>query len=347
MASRGVAILPEGMSQERFDWLDEWCANPAEDVIRTHGTESNVKEIYDACNELALDPGNFVLNQFAEFGNHLGHYRVTGRAFGHVFETVRDEFKRQGRDLNLAAFTSATGSAGTIAAGDRLKEEYGTKIVAVEALECPTMLENGFGEHNIQGIGDKHIPIIHNVMNTDVDVAAISDKSTDELDALFNTEIGRQYLVQRKGVPAEIVAALEHFGFSAICNVLATIKTAKLLDLGPDDAILTVATDGAALYPSERAKLLATRYGNEFTVTDAAEVFGEHLGSVDTDHMIDCTEADRRRIFNLGYYTWVEQQGTPFELFEARRHQDFWRGLRRYVDVWDDMIDDFNARVAG
>ena len=154
-------------------------------------------------------------------------------------------------------------------------------------------------------------------------------------------------VTEQRRTEADIVAALEHFGFSAICNVLAAIKTAKLLDLGPDDAIITVATDGAALYPSERAKLLATRYGNEFTVTDAAEVFGEHLGSVDTDNMIDCTEADRRRIFNLGYYTWVEQQGTPFDLFEARRHQDFWRGLRRYVDVWDDMIDDFNARVAG
>ena len=346
MASRGVAILPEGMSQERFDWLDRWCANPAEDVIRTHGTESNVKEIYDACNELALDPGNFVLNQFSEFGNHLGHYCVTGRAFGHVFETVRERFARDGRHLNLAAFTSATGSAGTIAAGDRLKEEYGTKIVAVEALECPTMLENGFGEHNIQGIGDKHIPLIHNVTNTDV-VVAISDKATDELDVLFNTDHGRRYLVERRGVPADVVAALEHFGFSAICNVLAAIKTAKLLDLGADDAIITVATDGAALYPSERAKLLATRYGNDFTSTDAAEVFGEHLAAVDTDHMIDCTEADRRRIFNLGYYTWVEQQGTPFELFEARRHQEFWRDLRRFVDVWDEMIDDFNARVAG
>ena len=346
MASRGVAILPEGMSQERFDWLDQWCANPAEDVIRTHGTESNVKEIYDACNELALDPGNFILNQFSEFGNHLGHYRVTGRALGHVFETVRDDFKANGRDLNLAAFTSATGSAGTIAAGDRLKEEYGTKIVAVEALECPTMLENGFGEHNIQGIGDKHIPLIHNVMNTDV-VAAVSDKATDELDVLFNTEAGRRYLVEKKGVPADVVDALVHFGFSSTCNVLAAIKTAKLLDLGADDALITVATDGAALYPSERAKLIATRYGGEFDASDAAEAFGEHLGSVSTDDTIDCTEADRRRIFNLGYYTWVEQQGTPFDLFEARRSQDFWHGLRRYVGVWDDMIDDFNEQVAG
>jgi cysteine synthase len=177
-------------------------------------------------------------------------------------------------------------------------------------------------------------------------VTAISDKATDELDVLFNTEAGRRYLVERRGVPADVVATLEHFGFSSICNVLAAIKTARLLDLGPDDALITVATDGAALYPSERAKLLATRYGGEFDAADAAEVFGEHLASVTTEHMIECTEADRRRIFNLGYYTWVEQQGTPFELFEARRHQDFWRDLRRYVGVWDEMIEDFNARVA-
>src|SRR5690606_35599485 len=159
------------------------------------GTESNVKEIYDACNELAKDPTNFVLNQFSEFGNHLGHYTVTGRALGHVFETVRDA---AGRDLRLAAFTSATGSAGTIAAGDRLKDDYGALIVAVEALECPTMLENGYGEHNIQGIGDKHIPLIHNVMNTDV-VCAISDRATDELDVLWNTQQGAEYL-SRQGV---------------------------------------------------------------------------------------------------------------------------------------------------
>ncbi|MEO6651110.1 MAG: pyridoxal-phosphate dependent enzyme [Ilumatobacteraceae bacterium] len=342
MASRGVAILPEGMSQERFDWLNDWCENPDEDVIRTFGTESNVKEIYDACNELAKDPGNFVLNQFSEFGNHLGHYSVTGRALGHVFETVRDA---SGRDLRLAAFTSATGSAGTIAAGDRLKEEYGAKIVAVEALECPTMLENGYGEHNIQGIGDKHIPLIHNVMNTDV-VCAISDVATDELDVLWNTPEGQAYLVQSKGVSPALIDELTHFGFSSTCNVLAAIKTAKLHGLGADDAIITVATDGGALYPSERAKVLANRYRGEYSHTDAAEAFGQHLGHVSTEHMIDLTDADRRRIFQLGYYTWVEQQGTPFELFEQRRSQDFWRGLRRYVGVWDEMIDDLNARIA-
>jgi cysteine synthase len=339
MGCRGIAILPAGMSKERFDWLDRWVADPA-DVIRTPGTESNVKEIYDACNELAHDPGNFILNQFCEFGNTLGHYEVTGRALAHVFEHVSQS--RPG--LRLAAFTSATGSAGTIAAGDRLKDQYGASIVAVEALECPTMLENGFGEHNIQGIGDKHIPLIHNVMNTDV-IAAVSDRATDELDVLFNTDAGRRFLLERRGVSAEVVATLPHFGFSSICNVLAAIKTAKLHDLGPDDAVITIATDGAAMYPSERAKTIARRYGGTFDDLDAAVAFGEHLADVTTDHMIDCTAHDRRRVFNLGYYTWVEQQGTPFDVFEARRDQSFWRGLRSFLPEWDAMIDDFNERT--
>jgi len=339
MASRGVAILPEGMSQERFDWLDRWCAEPSEDVIRTPGTESNVKEIYDACNELARDPVNVVLNQFCELGNHLGHYEVTGRALEHVVDVVADE-----TDWRLAAFVSATGSAGTIGAGDRLKDTFGSKIVAVEALECPTMLENGYGEHNIQGIGDKHVPLIHNVMNTDV-VVGISDRATDELDLLFNTPAGRSFLADRKGVPVDVVDALAHFGFSSTCNVLAAIKTARLLGYGADEAILTIATDGGAMYPSERADLLAERFGGEFTDVDAAEVFGRHLGAVDTDNVLECTERDRSRIFNLGYYTWVEQQGTPLELFEQRRSQEFWRGLRRYLGVWDEMITEFNARV--
>jgi len=341
MASRGVAILPEGMSAERFDWLNRWCEQPDDDVIRTYGTESNVKEIYDACNELAKDPTNFILNQFSEFGNHLGHYEVTGRALADVFEHV---CRTRDRDLRLAAFTSATGSAGTIAAGDRLKDLYGTKIVAVEALECPTMLENGYGEHNIQGIGDKHIPLIHNVMNTDV-VCAISDAATDELDVLWNTDQGKSYLERAKGVDPGTIAALAHFGFSSTCNVLAAVKTAKLLDLGPDDALITVATDGGAMYSSERAKLLGSRYRGEYSHTDAAEAFGRHLADISTDSMIELREADRRRIFNLGYYTWVEQQGTPFELFEQRRNQSFWRGLRRYLGVWDEMITDFNGRV--
>jgi len=342
LGSRGVAVLPAGMSQERFDWLDKWVADPS-DIVRTPGTESNVKEIYDACNEMAKDPGNFILNQFCEFGNHVGHYAVTGTALAHIYEHYRENSAN--KNLRLAAFTSATGSAGTIAAGDKLKDVYGTKVVAVEALECPTMLENGFGEHNIQGIGDKHVPLIQNVMNTDV-VVAVTDRATDELDVMFNTPAGKEYMATRLGLSADLIDALEHFGFSAICNVIAAIKTAKLLNYGPDDVLITIATDGGALYPSERVKTLARRFNNDFTAVDAAEVFGEHMGAIGTDSMIDCTERDRNRIFNLGYYTWVEQQGTPLDVFEARRSQSFWRQIRTYQPVWDNLITEFNARVA-
>jgi cysteine synthase len=341
MGCRGVAILPEGMSQERFDWLDRWCENPAEDVIRTPGTESNVKEIYDTCNELAKDPENFIFNQFAEFGNHLAHYTVTGTALQKVFEHV---VATTGRDYRLALMTSATGSAGTIAAGEYLKDVYGTKVLAAEALECPTLLENGFGEHNIQGIGDKHVPLIHNIMNHDL-VAAISDEATDQLEVLFTTEVGKRYLVG-KGVPQDVVDQLVDFGLSSICNVLAGISAAKVLDLGANDLIITVATDGSQMYPSEIAKITERDFAGEFTELDAAEVWGKHLAHVPTDATLELTEKDRNRIFNLGYYTWVEQQGTPFELFQRRRTQDFWTELRSFVGRWDAMIEDFNAKVA-
>ena len=161
------------MSRERFEWLERWVADPS-DIIRTPGTESNVKEIYDECAVLDRDPDTVIFNQFSEFANHVAHYAITGRALERVFEHVAAA--RPG--ARAAAFVSATGSAGTIGAGDYLKERLGSRTVAVEALECPTMLANGFGEHNIQGIGDKHIPLIHNVMATDL-VVAVSDRATD------------------------------------------------------------------------------------------------------------------------------------------------------------------------
>ena len=175
LGCRGVAVLPENMSQERFDWLDRWVAEPS-DIIRTPGSESNVKEIYDACAALDRDPANIVFNQFCEYGNYVVHRLCTGAALERVFQAVAKDRPR----ARLAAFVSATGSAGTIAAGDHLKSVYGARIAAVEAVECPTLLMNGFGEHNIQGIGDKHVPLIHNVMNTDV-VVGVSDRATDTL----------------------------------------------------------------------------------------------------------------------------------------------------------------------
>jgi cysteine synthase A len=242
--------------------------------------------------------------------------------------------------LRLTVFVSATGSAGTIAAGDHLKDRYGTRIAAVEALECPTLLRNGFGEHNIQGIGDKHVPLIHNVMNTDL-VVDVSDRDTDRLNVLFNTDEGRAELAAN-GVDDATIAALDAFGISSIANVLAAIKTSKLLRLGRDDVIVTVATDGARMYRTEVDKVLARDFSGTFGAREAAETFGRSLGGQSTGEMLELTEDDRERIFNLGYFTWVEQQGVSIDDFTARRDQAFWRGLRERVAGWDAAIAEVN-----
>jgi cysteine synthase len=339
MGCRGVAVLPEGMSRERFAWLEDWVAD-LEDIIRTPGTESNVKEIYDKCAELSADPANVVFNQFAEFGNHLVHYLCTGRALSAVFDSMAESEP----GLRLRGFVSASGSAGALGAGDYLKERYGSKTVAVEALECPTMLANGFGEHNIQGIGDKHIPLIHNVMNTDM-VIGISDRATDQLSVLFAVEAGSEYLRRRRRVPEPVLAALPAFGLSSICNILAAVKTAKYLRLGRDDVIITLATDGAAMYGSERERILARDFPGEFRLIDAAEVFSRWMLAAGSENLLETTLADRDRIFNLGYFTWVEQQGVSLSDFKSRRDQRFWTALRDLLPAWDAMIEEFNQRT--
>jgi cysteine synthase len=339
MGCRGVAVLPAGMSAERFHWLERWVTEPG-DIIRTPGTESNVKEIYDKCKELEADPRNVIFNQFCEFGNYLAHYSCTGAALTRIASALAVATP----SIGLAAFVSATGSAGTLGAGDHLKASHGARVVAVEALECPTLLYNGFGEHNIQGIGDKHVPLIHNVMNTDV-VVGVSDHATDCLGLLFNTPVGRDYLVARRRVPRQLVEALPSLGFSGICNVVAAIKVAKYYGLGEDQAVMTVATDGAAMYASELEKAVAKYFAGGFDEVNAGEVFAQYLAGAATDHVLELSARDRDRIFNLGYYTWVEQQGVTLEEFQARRHQSFWHGLRGLLAAWDDMIAEFNART--
>ena len=334
LGCRGVAVLPEGMSAERFTWLENWVADPG-DIIRTPGTESNVKEIYDACHRLAADPNNVILNQFAEFGNYIVHRAVTGPALETVFNVVKGD-----SDLKARAFVAASGSAGTLAAGDHLKETFGADICVVEALECPTLLYNGYGEHNIQGIGDKHVPFIHNVMNTDF-VIGVSDRASDHLNMLFNTTVGRDYLRGRTGLRQEQLAALGDLGLSSIANILGAIKYAKYMELGAEDAVLTVATDGAEMYGTELDRTESTL--GRFDSLAAAEVFGRYLLAAATDHTLELDRAGRERIFNLGYYTWVEQQGVALFDFDARRDLAYWDGLMEMVPVWDGMIDAFNG----
>ena len=329
-----VAILPEQMSRERFEWLKKIGA----EIIATPGCESNVKEIYDKCWELRKDPINMIFNQFEEFGNPIFHYAVTGPAFEEVFNAVG------GGKARAAAYISATGSAGTIAAGDYLKTLFpALKIVATEALQCPTLLMNGFGAHRIEGIGDKHVPWVHNVRNTDA-VAAIDDEDCMRLLRLFNEPAGRGYL-KTAGVPGPEVDQLSLLGISGICNVLAAIKTARYYDLTEDDIIFTVFTDSVDLYQSRVAELRAERGG--YAEIDAARDHSGPLLHQRTDFFKELSYEDRKAIHNLKYYTWVEQQGRTVEELNAQWNPEYWRA--RFVEEvvkFDRLIDEFNREVA-
>ena len=332
---KSVAILPEGMSKERFDWLENWVENK-KDIIKTPGTESNVKEIYDACNELKQDPNNDIINQFSEYYNYAIHRAVTGPSLEKSFLEVKKDSK-----LKPRFYVSASGSSGTLAAGDYLKDSLGTLTAVVEAQECPTLLKNGFGEHNIQGIGDKHVPLIHNVMNTDF-VVDISDKATDNLNLVFNSEIGKEYLIKSLGLESSFVNKLPEFGFSSIANILASIKLAKYMNLGKEDAILTVATDGSDLYLSELEKTKNSFQG-VFDNSACANIYTKYLKEIDTENMLELSKNDKERIFNLGYYTWVEQQGVALSDFEKRKDQKFWNHHYNDMISLDDRIEKFNS----
>jgi len=334
LACESVAILPEGMSAERFHWLE----SVAGEIIATPGTESNVKEIFDKCHELRASGEDLVIfNQFDEFGNYLWHYTVTGPAMVEALEAAMVP----GETFRGVAL--ATGSAGTIASGDYLKQKYpGAVIAAAEATQCPTILYNGFGEHRIEGIGDKHIPWIHNVKNTDMAIG-VDDEATISLTRLFNEPAGKQYLVDQ-GVDSGLVEQLSLFGISCIGNMVATIKMAKHYEMGSGDVLVTVGTDSMEMYNSRLVELNEER--GEFTSLDAAAAFHRYMLGAGLDHVQELGYYDKKRIHNLKYYTWVEQQGKTFEEIQAQWYDpDYWTSIQAMADPIDELIEQFNARV--
>lgn len=335
LGCESIAILPEGMSKERFEWL----ANIAGETIKTPGTESNVKEIFDKCWELRKSGQDLMIfNQFDEFGNYLWHYEVTGDAMEEVLKQVmrpKDEYR---------AMVSATGSGGTIGSGDYMKQKFpSSKIVASEALQCPTLLQNGFGSHRIEGIGDKHVPWIHNVKNTDI-IVAIDDNAVVNLSRLFNEPAGRAYLA-KSGVPQNLVNSLDLLGFSGISNVLSAIKVAKYYEMSEHDIILTVLTDSMELYES-RLKEMHQEFG-EYSENNAAADFARYMLGESTDNLQELTYSDRKRVHNLKYFTWVEQQGKTYPEIQAQWYEtDYWTDVQAQVDEIDALIDEFNAEAA-
>ncbi len=335
LSCESIAILPEGMSRERFEWLSQ----VAGEVIATPGTESNVKEIFDKSWELKKTRDNVVVfNQFEEFGNYLWHYAVTGQAIEEVLSQImrsKDQY---------AGVVLTTGSAGTIGCGDYLKEIFpNSRIAAGEALQCPTLLANGFGAHRIEGIGDKHVPWIHNVKNTDM-IIAVDDNQTMGLIRLFNEPAGQQYL-NEKCVSDRIIKQLPLLGISSVANLIMAIKFAKYYELTEKDIVFTVFTDSMELYGS-RLKELEEEFGH-YDEIDAAIDYHHSLEGLSTDYMQELTYYDRKRIHNLKYFTWIEQQEKDLEELNAQwyEYENYWGKIRSQVDKIDELIDDFNRKT--
>ena len=337
LACESVAILPEGMSRERFDWL----ATVAGEVIPTPGSESNVKEIFDKTWELRRERDDVVIfNQFEEFGNHLWHYEITGSAMEEAFQSLR------GKKDRFAGVVLTSGSGGTLGSADYIKERYpGAKLAVGEALQCPTLLSNGYGAHRIEGIGDKHVPWIHNVRNTDM-IVAIDDEDCMRLLRLFNEPEGREYL-KKQGISSALVDQLDLLGISGIGNLIGAIKFAKYYQLTENDVVFTVFTDSMELY-SSRIEELREEHGT-YTAVQSAVDFRGSLQKITLDWMEELRFYDKKRIHDLKYYTWVEQQGRSIEELNAQWYdwESYWGEIHSTTPKIDALIREFNKRVKG
>ncbi|MGM0440956.1 MAG: pyridoxal-phosphate dependent enzyme [Elusimicrobiota bacterium] len=335
LACPSIAILPEEMSQERFEWLEEVGA----EIFATPGCESNVKEIYDKCHELKAERGDeiVILNQFDEIGNAIWHYAVTGNAMEEVFYNEKE------KDQRFSAVCLTQGSAGTLGSGEYLKEKFPKiKVAAGEALQCPTLLYNGYGGHRIEGIGDKHVPWIHNLKHTDM-VVDIDDNATIDLMRLFNEPEGQKYL-KSIGVPDETVEKLSLLGISSIANIQSCIKTAKYYEYNDNDMLFTVATDSMEMYDS-RMKEYREKDG-KYTEKDASTDYGKHIDNASIEHMLETSYYDKKRMHNLKYFTWVEQQGKEVEELNAQWYEDdYWTKQFQSFKEWDAKIKEFNERT--
>jgi cysteine synthase len=332
MGFDSVVVLPEEMSAERFEMIRSYGSR----IIATPGCESNVKEIYDKCHELSGgDPDKIrIMNQFERFGNYRFHSCVTGPTIISLMEELAAKGVGRGK---ASAFVSAMGSAGTIGAGDALKERWPDhKIVGLEPIQCPTLFLNGHGGHDIQGIGDKHVTWIHNVMNMDA-MICVDDMECKLGLQLLVEEAGRKVL-EAAGLTSGQAGKLASItGISGVCNILGAIKTANHYGFGKDDVVVTVCTDNIARYHSVLKNLTQDR-----GVMDASEA-GHRLTSIfhgqKQDWIQEGTRESRLRWHNLKYFTWVEQQGKTVAELDALKSQDFWAGQRAFVSETDRLIE--------
>ena len=234
-----IVVMPDNMSAERYERI----RNYGGDLDLTPGTESDVILTLERTHSayVAYPDKYMVLAQFELLPNYRFHRHVTGDAAVQAVKGIGNG--------GVAAFVSAPGSAGTLAAGDYIKSLWDdSKIVALEPRQCSTLYDGGQGQHRIEGIGDKMVTLIHNVFNTDLLMLIDDEDTVRGMEVMQN---GSEVLTDRLGVPnTAATELLGKFGPSCVCNIIGAIKTAKYLGLGPDDNVVTIATDSYDRYPS-------------------------------------------------------------------------------------------------
>jgi cysteine synthase A len=322
MGYKAVVIMPDNMSKERYERIRKYGA----ELDLTPGTESDVILTLQRTYELKKDPKNRPLAQFELFPNYRFHRHVTGNS---AIEAVRGI--GNGR---IAAFCSAPGSAGTIAAGDAIKAAFPEcKIAALEPYECSTLANGGRGQHRIEGIGDKMCTLIHNVLTTDFVTLIYDDDCVKALKVIHDAP----HILAKLGVAPEVAEGMrELFGVSGICNILGAIKMAKYLKLGPDDNVVTIATDSFDRYNSvledlDRRYLETADFVLERWVRDIFHGSGE-------DHVFDFRRKDRKeQLFQQKEQDWLPF-GYSQAYLDAMRSPQFWEDEYQKVHEYNEKI---------
>ena len=322
MGYKAVVIMPDNMSKERYERIRKYGA----ELDLTPGTESDVILTLERTYELKKNPKNKPLAQFELMPNYRFHRHVTGNS---AIEAVKGI--GNGR---IAAFTSAPGSAGTIAAGDAIKKAFPEcKVAALEPYECSTLANGGRGQHRIEGIGDKMCTLIHNVLTTDFVTLIYDDDCVKALKVIHdNPEI-----LVKLGIDKDTAYGMrELFGVSGICNILGAIKMAKYLKLGPDDNVVTIATDGFDRYNSvledlDKRSLETADFVLERWIRD---IF---LGA-DENHIYDFRRTDRKeQLFKQKEKDWLPF-GYTKEYLDSMRKPEFWEGEYEKIGAYDEKI---------
>ncbi|TNF07849.1 MAG: pyridoxal-phosphate dependent enzyme [Bacillota bacterium] len=323
-----IVIMPDNMSKERYDRILKYGAK----LDLTPGTESDVILTLERTYKLKENPNYRSLAQFELLPNYRFHRHVTGNSAIEVVKNIGN-----GR---IACFASAPGSAGTLAAGDQIKHVFPeAKIVALEPYECSTLMNGGKGQHRIEGIGDKMCTLIHNVLNTDF-ISLIEDEDT--VKGLKIIHDAPHILVEYGVDPHTAKQMVDMFGVSTICNIIGSIKMAKYLKLGPEDNIVTVATDGYDRYNSVIENLNHRVLETEDFVL--RRWFKDIFLKADTEHIIDTrVSSEKERLYKQKEHDWLKF-GYSKAYLDQMKSMDFWNHEYDKVNYYNEKIKELRGK---